>query len=278
MNDDTLHDSAHPGPEGDRWRVRSRRPLYYDRLSPRMMDWSWYRDPSLMTAIAQFVPKQARRILDLCGGNGELTEHLARAFPERKIFHSDLSPEMVRNSQRRLARYDNVRVFCGDWITPIRNHRFDCVIVKNSLHALARPDVSLQQLKEVLSGLGSIVICETIAPDESTLVFLAQLFGMIDRTGYKRTIFSERSLLALLDCCKLSAIGEKRYFDQEIDVNLWLSGKCNRREDRDGALAFICKTFEQDASVRNAMNLNKARNDHLLMRRHLFIGRFGFRN
>jgi hypothetical protein len=115
-----------------------------------------------------------------------------------------------------------------------------------------------------------------VAPAESVLDFLVRLFEIVNGARYKRRIFSERSLIQLLDYCELNLRNERVYFDQTVDVNAWLRGKCANELDRLRALDFIETSAEKSASLTEVMQIRKGPDENLLMRRHMAIGRYGF--
>ncbi len=71
-----------------------------------------------------------RKVLEVAGGTGRLTRHLAESLPATsEIFATDLNPAMVSFAKEHLNRYDNIRWDVVDAVSlPYRDQTFDCIV------------------------------------------------------------------------------------------------------------------------------------------------------
>jgi DNA-binding transcriptional ArsR family regulator/protein-L-isoaspartate O-methyltransferase len=96
-------------------------------------------------------------VLDLCSGDGVIAELVAPHA--RSIVCFDKSELMVKAAERRLSRFDNVKVRQGDMHElPFDDSSFDQVIFFNGLTYAERPELVLREIARVLRPKGTLAL------------------------------------------------------------------------------------------------------------------------
>ena len=89
------------------------------------------------SALLEFVPANARRILDLGTGDGRLIGIVRREHPETKAVAVDFSPAMLDAARKRFSGESSVQVVAHDLDTPLPElGTFDAVISCFAIHHL----------------------------------------------------------------------------------------------------------------------------------------------
>lgn len=96
-------------------------------------------------------------VLDLCSGDGVIAELVAPRA--RSIVCFDKSELMVKAAERRLSRFENVKVRQGDMHElPFDDSSFDQVIFFNGLTYAERPGTVLREIARVLRPKGTLAL------------------------------------------------------------------------------------------------------------------------
>ncbi|HEV8020022.1 MAG TPA: class I SAM-dependent methyltransferase [Candidatus Lustribacter sp.] len=119
------------------------------------------RPPTLaeMLAVAPFKKDAAIRVLDVGGGNGQVTEALLKAFPNAKVTLQDYSQVMLDKAAERFAKYgDQVKyvlsdLYDKDW-TKSAGGPFDLVVSGIAIHNLRE----LEPISAVYAGIKDLLV------------------------------------------------------------------------------------------------------------------------
>jgi SAM-dependent methyltransferase len=87
--------------------------------------------------LLEFVPPNARRILDIGSGDGRLLALVKAARPEAQFVALDFSPTMLDALKRRFAADDNVTIVAHDFTNKLPGFnpaRFDCIVSSFAIH------------------------------------------------------------------------------------------------------------------------------------------------
>jgi ubiquinone/menaquinone biosynthesis C-methylase UbiE len=84
--------------------------------------------------LLSFVPRKARRILDLGTGDGRLLALLHSHCPEAKLIGLDFSPTMIAAASARFGTDPRVEIRHHDLDTPLPDDRFDVVVSSFAIH------------------------------------------------------------------------------------------------------------------------------------------------
>lgn len=229
--------------------------LRYDSLSSIMPCWEWYRDSILLSAIEKRIPYGTKRILDLCCGNGLLAEHLAQRRPDCHVECIDISREMVIAARDRLKRFRNVSVEWGNWVSGVPvGEKFDCVVIKNSLHLIPSLEIRLAQLRRIVSDSCVIIICETVSPAENSNEFVKHLFRLINYSEIKHAFFCRRTFFRQLKRSGLVRLRARCFIDQNVNLMAWLCGKCDGTMQTSTAFEYLAQAA-CDSELRRQMNI-----------------------
>jgi demethylmenaquinone methyltransferase/2-methoxy-6-polyprenyl-1,4-benzoquinol methylase len=157
------------------------------------------------------------RVLDLCGGTGDLAIEIARRRPESTVICCDFSHPMLALAREKLDRRGLGRrcwLLEADGLRlPFAAGTFDAVTIAFGLRNLADPGAGLREIHRVLRAGGRLVVLEFSRPTGRWLsrlyaVYLNRVVPRLGRTLGKdpggayvylaRTIagFAEPSLLA----------------------------------------------------------------------------------
>ena len=84
--------------------------------------------------LLSFVPRKARRILDLGTGDGRLLALLHSHCPEAKLIGLDFSPTMIAAASARFGTDPRVEIRHHDLDTPLPDDLFDVVVSSFAIH------------------------------------------------------------------------------------------------------------------------------------------------
>ena len=143
--------------------------------------------------IARRIGPDARRVLDLCTGTALVPALVAPARPDLLIVGLDLSPEMLRAGQRKLARLGvhNAVLVRGDAGTlPFRDRSFDAVSVSYGLHELptAVRQRAVREIRRVLGAGGRLIVADLDRPPR--LGLLVDLYLRIGEPAHAREVLA----------------------------------------------------------------------------------------
>ena len=153
-------------------RIAGRYDLLNHVLSANL-DRGWRR-----SAAAELV--DARHVLDLCGGTGDMSLVLARPVHDRRVVCCDFSHEMLARAAPKLARAglaERAALVEADALRlPFRDGSFDGVSVAFGVRNLADPRAGFREMLRVLAPRGRLVVLEFSAPSRPALARLYRLY------------------------------------------------------------------------------------------------------
>jgi demethylmenaquinone methyltransferase/2-methoxy-6-polyprenyl-1,4-benzoquinol methylase len=143
----------------------------YDLLNHLLslnLDRSWRRRTAL-----EIAAESPHRILDLCGGTGDLSLALARACPGSLVVCCDFSHPMLAVAERKFARTREGRdcaVLEADGLRlPFAPGSFDAVTVAFGIRNFVDMDAGLRECLRVLRRGGRLAILEFSTPTAPVL-------------------------------------------------------------------------------------------------------------
>ena len=153
-------------------RIAGRYDLLNHVLSANL-DRGWRR-----SAAAELV--EARRVLDLCGGTGDMSVVLARKAPGRHVVCCDFSHAMLTRAGSKLARTGlaaRAALVEADALRlPFREGSFDGICVAFGVRNLADPRAGFREMLRVLAPGGRLVVLEFSVPTGPALGALYRLY------------------------------------------------------------------------------------------------------
>jgi tRNA (cmo5U34)-methyltransferase len=130
----------------------------------------------LIVNLLPFKKDTALQVLELGAGHGALTAHVLDGFPSARVLALDLSPVMVEEGPRRLARFaDRVGYRQWDLEEPgwpdASDGPFDAIVSSLAIHHLHRQRTAelAQQLFERLKPGGVFLNLDYVAPASESL-------------------------------------------------------------------------------------------------------------
>jgi demethylmenaquinone methyltransferase/2-methoxy-6-polyprenyl-1,4-benzoquinol methylase len=144
-----------------------------NRVLSANLDRGWRR-----AAVRHLPETGGGRVLDLCGGTGDLALDLARLGRAEVVVCCDFSHPMLLRASRKFGRgpaggrclaleADGLRL-------PLATGSFDTVTIAFGLRNLADPDVGLAEMRRVLGRGGHLVVLEFSRPPGPVL---SRLYG-----------------------------------------------------------------------------------------------------
>ena len=104
---------------------------------------------------------QARRVLDLATGSGDLALAIQRRIPEAEVTGADFSSEMLARARAKgLSR----TVVADALALPFADGSFDCVTVAFGLRNMADWASALREMSRVLCGGGHLLVLDFSLP------------------------------------------------------------------------------------------------------------------
>lgn len=153
---------------------------WYDRMNTLLslgIHLRWKRE-----AMAWLAPRPGERILDLCGGTGDLAvAAVRRVGPRGQVVLCDINREMIRvgrSTARHAAQRKRIRYAEGDAERlPFRDGCFDGAVVGFGIRNLTRMDQGIAEIRRVLRLGGRMVILEFSHPTSPLLRRLYDLYS-----------------------------------------------------------------------------------------------------
>jgi demethylmenaquinone methyltransferase/2-methoxy-6-polyprenyl-1,4-benzoquinol methylase len=138
----------------------------YDFLNHALslgLDRRWRR-----RAVRELAPAPGARVLDLCGGTGDLSVELAREIPRGLVLCCDFCPPMLARAVPKFRRKrvdDRCRVLGADGLQlPFTDDAFDGVTVAFGVRNFADMGRGLREIRRVLVPGGKLVVLEFSTP------------------------------------------------------------------------------------------------------------------
>ncbi len=159
----------------------------YDLLNHLLsanLDRAWRR-----AAARALPPGPLPRVLDLCGGTGDLTIAIARGRDASRVVCCDFAHPMLLAARAKLGRRGlggRCPVLEGDALRlPFRDETFDAVSVAFGVRNLADLGGGLREMHRVLRPGGALVVLEFSAPPASVLsrLYRFYLLWLLPRLG-----------------------------------------------------------------------------------------------
>lgn len=137
--------------------------------------------------------EQAKYLLDVGCGTGELELRLVRLQPVIKLIGLDNSQEMLAQARRKLAANHQVSFVEGDASLPLpfSDASFDVVVSANALHYIAQPEKLLVEIKRVLKPGGQLVIEDFTVHGHFFWPIFERLVRLFDSQLYKTYTLTE---------------------------------------------------------------------------------------
>ena len=135
---------------------------------------------------AEYIEKNDR-VLECACGTGSISVFIA---PEcRELTATDLSAGMLKQAEKKLKRFDNVRLRHAD-VTHLKcpDNSFDKVIAGNVIHLLDEPGKALSELLRVCKPGGKILLPTYISGEKKSslaAISLLRRFGVDFKETFK---------------------------------------------------------------------------------------------
>ena len=150
----------------------------YDRLNHLLsmnIDRLWRR-----RAVRLAARTSPRRIVDMATGTGDLAIALARRIPQAEVVGADLSPEMLAEARRKIARAgleERITLTeCDADATGMETASADVVTVAFGVRNFADPMRGLAELLRILRPGGEIVVLEISNPRNPVVRLFYRLY------------------------------------------------------------------------------------------------------
>ncbi len=150
-------------------------------------------------------------VLDVGSGDGAIAQLLAPR--SRSVTCVDRSERVVEAARKRLGRFENVEVVCGDMqALPLPDQRFDHVLLLNTLTYAEEPERALGEAARVLrpDGILGIVTLSAHSHPELTATY-GHLHAGFEPAKLARSL--GRAGLEVLECEVSSRERTKPYFE-----------------------------------------------------------------
>lgn len=117
------------------------------------------------------------KILDLCCGSGDITELIAKKFPNNQVIAVDFSEKMLQIAEKRLNKYSNTTILQADaYNLPFQSDTFDKIIISFGLRNLKDISMFASIAYDLLSRNGIIVNIDFGKPENLILKLLFNIY------------------------------------------------------------------------------------------------------
>jgi ubiquinone/menaquinone biosynthesis C-methylase UbiE len=132
----------------------------YTALAPTYdQRWSAYLNASLRMTFEKIADLPADHVLDVACGTGQLLEVLSDRSDVSELVGIDKVPAMLDVARRRLGERATL-LECDVAQLPIDDAGFQLVTCTNALHYFPNVDVTLREIRRVISPNGNLVITD----------------------------------------------------------------------------------------------------------------------
>ncbi|MEE1084625.1 MAG: class I SAM-dependent methyltransferase [Paludibacteraceae bacterium] len=153
--------------------------MIWDVLSPLYDFFETVYNGKCFKGIAEEIKKYVNKddvVLECACGTGLLTLPMAQICKE--IVATDYSDGMLRQTQKKVSGYNNVRIQKASILEiPFDDNKFDVVVAANVIHLLDEPEKALAEMKRVCKPGGKLIIPTYINKENKNSMFAAKLLS-----------------------------------------------------------------------------------------------------
>ena len=154
--------------------------MIWDVLSPLYDFFETVYNGKCFKGIAEEIKKYVNKddvVLECACGTGLLTLPMAQICKE--IVATDYSDGMLRQTQKKVSGYNNVRIQKASILEiPFDDNKFDVVVAANVIHLLEDPGKALAEMKRVCKPGGKLIIPTYINKESKNSMVAAKLLSM----------------------------------------------------------------------------------------------------
>lgn len=118
------------------------------------------RDRAWRRAVAESLPRECRRILDLCAGTGDLALEIARRRPDARVTAGDFCFEMLARGRNKWLPGRTAPAVCDALRLPFATAAFDAATVAFGVRNFEQLERGLAELRRVLRPGGTLAVLE----------------------------------------------------------------------------------------------------------------------
>ncbi len=133
--------------------------------------WRWYAIHHLK------IPTPAR-VLDLCGGTGDMAMQLLRCRPQDSVVIADFALPMLHKARHRMANRSKMgSVLCGDALAlPFPDESFHVCLCAFGVRNWSDPLRGMGEVRRVLHGGGEFVVLDFLRSGSVRMEYLKRLY------------------------------------------------------------------------------------------------------
>ena len=197
------------------------------------------QDDSLRLISEMAQPSQSDVVLDLGTGPGFVAHALAPDV--RTVVGLDLSPDMARAAAERAGGegLENFRIVIGDnHDLPFAAGVFDIVVTRWVMHHCLAPDRVVAEIRRVTSNGGTLIICDSVAPEDPDLARMMNRIELLRDRSHARNLSHSR-WIDLLDASGFE-VDRAEHTRVGLELDDWLQ----RAATPEASAAELRRTFE----------------------------------
>lgn len=154
--------------------------MIWDVLSPLYDFFETVYNGKCFKGIAEEIKKYVNKddvVLECACGTGLLTLPMAQICKE--IVATDYSDGMLRQTQKKVSGYNNVRIQKASILEiPFDNNKFDVVVAANVIHLLDDPGKALSEMKRVCKPGGKLIIPTYVNKERKNSMVAAKILSL----------------------------------------------------------------------------------------------------
>ena len=154
--------------------------MIWDVLSPLYDFFETVYNGKCFKGIAEEIKKYVNKddvVLECACGTGLLTLPMAQICKE--IVATDYSDGMLRQTQKKVSGYNNVRIQKASILEiPFDDNKFDVVVAANVIHLLDDPGKALSEMKRVCKPGGKLIIPTYVNKERKNSMVAAKILSL----------------------------------------------------------------------------------------------------
>ncbi|OIJ15196.1 SAM-dependent methyltransferase [Anaerobacillus arseniciselenatis] len=199
-------------------------------------------------------PQSNWLVLDIATGGGHVAKTLSPHV--KQVFATDITKEMLANTQRHLNEYNNIFYIMADAENlPFLNDTFDVVTCRIAPHHFPNTSNFINEVTRVLKRNGLFLMIDNVTPKERNLAEFMNRFEKLRDESHARCLSTEewRELFSTSNLLEVKSNTRKKTYP----FSNWVERTANDQQQINKVIQFILNANQETKSYFNVKSFNK---------------------